>query len=90
MRLIGTFARIGMIILLGTLLAVVMDTSNWGSGNDTVLTTADFAVSMLVDWAFALVALGALLAMAMAGAAYLVRDEREVNLMWELTGGEEE
>ena len=26
--------------------------------------------------------------MAMVGAAYLVRDERLVNLEWELTGGE--
>ena len=28
------------------------------------------------------------MAMAMVGAAYLVRDERLVNLEWELTGGE--
>ena len=45
---------------------------------------------MFEEWAFAVVAIGALLTMSMAGAAYLVRDEREINLMWELTGGEEE
>jgi len=28
--------------------------------------------------------------MAMVGAAYLVRDERLVNLEWELTGGDKE
>ena len=36
------------------------------------------------------IALGFLMAMAMVGAAYLVRDERLVNLEWELTGGEKE
>ena len=33
--------------------------------------------------------LGVLLSLAMIGAAYLVRDERKENLLWEL-GGEEE
>ena len=91
MRLAGTFARLGMIALLGTLLAVLMDPGNWveRSGGDA-MTTLNFATTMLDEWAFAVVALGALLAMAMAGAAYLVRDEREINLMWEITGGEEE
>lgn len=90
MRLVATFARIGMIGFLATLLIVVMDPANWNGDGDSTLTTADFAISMFEDWAFAVVALGALLAMSMSGAAYLVRDEREVNLMWELTGGEEE
>ena len=54
------------------------------------MSTANFAITILNEWAFALVILGALLAMAMVGAAYLVRDERVVNLMWELPGGEEE
>lgn len=91
MRLAGTFARLGMIALLGTLLTVLMDPGNWveRSGGDA-MTTLNFATTMLEEWAFAVVALGALLAMAMVGAAYLVRDEREINLMWEITGGEEE
>ena len=54
------------------------------------MTTLEFATAVLDDWAFPLVVLGALLAMAMVGAAYLVRDERKTNLMWELLGGEEE
>ena len=45
---------------------------------------------MLDTWAFPLVALGALLAMAMIGASYLARDERLENLLWEVEGGEEE
>jgi hypothetical protein len=32
--------------------------------------------------------LGVLLAMALVGAAYLVRDERKENLEWEINGGE--
>ncbi|MEE3082823.1 MAG: hypothetical protein VX320_01880 [Candidatus Thermoplasmatota archaeon] len=90
MRLIATFARIGVLGFLATLLIVIMDPANWNAGDTSALTTADFAISMFEDWAFAVVAIGALLTMAMAGAAYLVRDEREINLMWELTGGEEE
>ena len=91
MRLISTFARLGVVGLLGLLLAVLMDPENWTpvTGSDS-MTTLEFATSVLNDWAFTLVVLGALLAMAMAGAAYLVRDERKTNLMWELHGGEEE
>ena len=91
MRLVSTFARLGIIGLLGLLLAVLMDPANWNpvTGSDS-MTTLEFATSVLDDWAFTLVVLGALLAMAMAGAAYLVRDERKPNLMWELDGGEEE
>ncbi len=91
MRLISTFARLGVVGLLGLLLAVLMDPENWTpvTGSDS-MTTLEFATAVLNDWAFTLVVLGALLAMAMAGAAYLVRDERKTNLMWELHGGEEE
>ena len=91
MRLISTFARLGIIGLLGVLLAVMMDPANWTpvTGADSV-TTLEFATAVLDDWAFTVVVLGALLTMAMAGAAYLVRDERKINLMWELHGGEEE
>ena len=91
MRLVSTFARLGVVGMLGLLLAVLMDPVNWDpvTGSDS-MTTLEFATAVLNDWAFTLVVLGALLAMAMAGAAYLVRDERKTNLMWELLGGEEE
>ena len=91
MRLISTFARLGIIGLLAVLLAVMMDPANWTpvTGSDS-MTTLEFATAVLDDWAFTVVILGALLTMAMAGAAYLVRDERKINLMWELHGGEEE
>jgi NADH:ubiquinone oxidoreductase subunit 6 (subunit J) len=48
------------------------------------------ASSLFGDWALPLLAVGFLMAIAMVGAAYLVRDERLVNLQWELTGGEKE
>ena len=91
MRLISTFARLGIVGLLGVLLAVMMDPANWTpvTGSDS-MTTLECATEVLDDWAFMLIILGALLTMAMAGAAYLVRDERKTNLMWELHGGEEE
>ena len=41
---------------------------------------------MLDDWALPLLILGVLMAMAMMGAAYLVRDERRENLEWEQRG----
>ena len=91
MRLISTFARLGIVGLLALLLAVLMDpaTSDPLTGPDS-MPPLEFATAVLDDGAFTLVVLGALLAMAMAGAAYLVRDERKTNLMWELHGGEEE
>ena len=48
-----------------------------------------FALSLYGDeWAVATVILGALLAMAMVGASYLVRDERLINLIWDMGGDE--
>ena len=65
MRLVSTFARLGIVGLLGLLLAVLMDPANWNpvTGSDS-MTTLEFATSVLDDWAFTLVVLGALLAMA--------------------------
>ena len=41
------------------------------------------------EWSMATVVLGALLAMAMIGASYLVRDERLVNLIWDMEGDDQ-
>ena len=62
----------------------------WEDSSDYEVTTSDLAEALFGDWALPLLALGFLMAMAMVGAAYLVRDERLVNLEWELTGGEKE
>ena len=57
-----------------------------GSGSSEAIqsTALEYA-----PWGFGLLVLGLLMAMAMMGAAYLVRDERMENLLWEF-GGEEE
>jgi NADH:ubiquinone oxidoreductase subunit 6 (subunit J) len=47
------------------------------------------ADSLLNDWALPLLFVGVLMAASMIGAAYLIRDERRENLLWEF-GGEEE
>ena len=60
----------------------------WGETGEAP-TTLEFADSLLNDWSVATVVLGGLLAMAMIGASYLVRDERLINLLWDM-GGEEE
>jgi hypothetical protein len=46
-------------------------------------TNAGLASSLFNDWALPLMILGVLMAIAMIGAAYLVRDERRENLLWE-------
>jgi NADH:ubiquinone oxidoreductase subunit 6 (subunit J) len=60
----------------------------WGETGEAP-TTLEFADSLLNEWSVATVVLGGLLAMAMIGASYLVRDERLINLLWDM-GGEEE
>ena len=88
MRGISALAQIGVFTFLLILLSEVMSHPMWGeSGNPP--TTVDFAVSMFGEWAVATIVLGALLAMAMIGASYLVRDERLVNLIWDLEGDDQ-
>ena len=88
MRGISALAQIGVFTFLLILLSEVMSHPMWGeSGNPP--TTVDFAVSMFGEWSVATIVLGALLAMAMIGEAYLVRDERLVNLIWDLEGDDQ-
>ena len=88
MRGISALAQIGVFTLLLILLSEVMSHPMWGEPG-TPPTTVDFAVSIFGDWSVATIVLGALLAMAMIGASYLVRDESLVNLIWDLEGDEE-
>ena len=89
MKFISLFTRLGLLALGFILVAVVNDDSVWANANTSEPTTAGLADSLLTEWGFALLVLGLLMAMAMMGAAYLVRDERMENLLWEF-GGEEE
>tara|TARA_X000000368_G_scaffold272633_1_gene216159 strand:+ start:210 stop:479 length:270 start_codon:yes stop_codon:yes gene_type:complete len=89
MKFMSLFTRLGLLALGFILVAVVNDDSVWANASTSEPTTAGLADSLLSEWGFALLVLGLLMAIAMMGAAYLVRDERMENLLWEF-GGEEE
>ncbi len=86
MRLMSTLTRLGLILLAGAMISVLGTSTVWDSEPSKEITTNDLANTMLDDWALPLLILGILMAMAMMGAAYLVRDERRENLEWEQRG----
>lgn len=86
MRLMSTLTRIGLILLAGAMISVLGTSTVWDSEPTEEITTNDLANEMLDEWALPLLILGILMAMAMMGAAYLVRDERRENLEWEQRG----
>ena len=89
MKAVSVFARLGVFAFVLALLREVMEHPMFSDSSTQVPpTTVDFAVSILNDWAIITIVLGILLAMAMIGASYLVRDERLVNLLYDM-GGEE-
>ena len=88
MRLMSTLTRVGLILLAGAMISVLGTSTVWASEPSKEITTNDLADKLLDDWALPLLVLGILMAMAMMGAAYLVRDERRENLEWEQRGEE--
>lgn len=87
MRALGNLTRASLALLGIYLMSLLVDAPRWASGGvEMVAPTAQFADALMVDWSFSLVILGALLAMAMIGASYLVRDERLENLIWNEAG----
>lgn len=89
MRLMSTLARVGLLFLAVILVMTVSDPEVWESeGEESQLETSALADNMLGTWGVPLLAIGVLMAMAMIGAAYLVRDERRENLEYELGGGD--
>ncbi len=88
MRALSGMAGIGVFAFILILLREVMEHPMWDETGEAP-TTLEFANALFNDWAVAVVVLGGLLAMAMIGASYLVRDERLINLLWDM-GGEEE
>jgi len=87
MRAISAFTSVGVFIFVLMLLQEVNSHSMW---DETISvnspTTLEFADAIFNEWAFATIVLGTLLAMAMIGASYLVRDERLINLVWDIRG----
>ena len=89
MRVLSALAQLGVFAFLLILLSEVMSHPMWGESGGTPPTTVDFAISIFAEWSVATIVLGALLAMAMIGASYLVRDERLANLIWDLEGDDQ-
>ena len=84
MKAVSMFARLGVFTFVLVLLREVMEHPMWENEPVGAPTTLEFAVSILEDWALVTVVLGILLSMAMIGASYLVRDERLVNLLYDM------
>ena len=85
---ISAVSGVGVFAFILVLLRGVMEHSMWDSGTPTAPTTLSFADAIFNDWTMATIILGSLLAMAMIGASYLVRDERLVNLLWDMGADE--
>ena len=89
MKALSIFTQVGLFAFILIMLNEVMSHSMWSTSVNDAPSTLEFALALYGDeWAIATVILGALLAMAMVGASYLVRDERLINLIWDM-GGEE-
>ena len=87
MRMMSALSRFGLLFLGFVLLSVVSADEVWENPSSESLNTNLLAVDILGDWGMPLLFVGMLMAMAMIGAAYLVRDERIENLEWETKGG---
>ncbi len=84
LNFISAAAGVGLFALVLALLREIMGHSMWDSDAVGAPTTVEFANSLFNEWTIATIVLGTLLAMAMVGASYLVRDERLINLVWDL------
>ena len=89
MKFLSLITRIGLLGLGMILVSVLSADEVWENSSENEPTTNELADIMLNEWALPLLILGILMSVAMIGAAYLVRDERRENLLWEF-GGEEE
>ncbi len=89
MKMLSIITRVGLLGLALVLISTITSDVMWESEAVGSPTTQDLAAGLLIDWSFALVILGALLALAMVGAAYLARDERMENQLYEIRGEEE-
>ena len=85
MRGLSALAQLGVLAFMLILLSEIMSHSMWG-GEGNAPSTLDFALALFGEGWVATVVRGALLSMAMIGAAYLVREERLVNLIWDMEG----
>ena len=66
MRLLSILSRVGLVFLGAVLIAAVSADAVWQDSSDYTITTGDLASAMFGEWALPLLALGFLMAMAMA------------------------
>ena len=90
MKFMSLVTRIGLLGLGMILVSVLSADEVWDNSVESEPSTNALADLMLNEWALPLLVLGVLMSVAMIGAAYLVRDERLINLEWELNGGEKQ
>ena len=90
MGLSQTLVRMLVLLSSTVLIVLIMGSSTFDNEEKAAAPlTTDLANSVLLDWSIPLLILGMILAMAMIGASYLVRDERLSNLEqdagWEMS-----
>ncbi|MBG18251.1 MAG: hypothetical protein CMB77_07875 [Euryarchaeota archaeon] len=85
MGLAQTFIRILVLVSATILVVLITDSMSFADEESSAAPeTSDMAKEILIDWSVPLLILGCILAMAMIGASYLIRDERETNLEYEM------
>ncbi len=90
MNLFNLVVRAAVILLTAILIvSIASDETLSNASPSSDVDSVDLASSVLTDWSFPLVVLGLILSMAMIGAAYLVRDERLINLEEESFRGDD-
>ena len=81
MGLAQTFIRILVLISATILVVLITDSMSFADEEYSAAPeTNEMAKEILIDWSIPLLILGCILAMAMIGASYLIRDERKTNL----------
>ena len=85
MGLAQTFIRILVLISATILVVLITDSMSFADEEYSAAPeTSEMAKEILIDWSVPLLILGCILAMAMIGASYLIRDERRTNLESEM------
>ena len=85
MGLAQTFIRILVLVSATILVVLITDSMSFADEEYSAAPeTNEMAKEILIDWSIPLLILGCILAMAMIGASYLIRDERKTNLESEM------
>ena len=85
MGLAQTFIRILVLISATIMVVLITDSMSFADEDHSAAPeTNEMAKEILIDWSVPLLILGCILALAMIGASYLIRDERRTNLEAEM------